>query len=681
MSVDLSQLTAHLSPEQQEAVKKEYRKRAEHPTAAFLWCFFLGTCGAHRFYLRQWGAGLARLIFPLAAAIVIILGIALQWQPATVALIAIVLLLIALIWEIIDLFRIDHEVYERNLHLAEELIAGMLLSDHGVEQKAFGRMAILMDETEHASGAAAVREERQTAAEAAAAVPEPVAAVSETAAPGAAETGETSEVAESRETESAGAGIASAHYIAHSVNEISADPNETKHGEPLYSPEHSWSESAAVHADDESVQTGEQSGEETAAGPGALGEAAVGLGAAAVGGLALDELVTRRHEETDHSATDSLETFTTLGAAESEQRDEAAAAEAETASTEPPTTAESEALTWPDHPPVQFDEPEPAPAAAPEAASSGFEAAPVIGAALAGAAVAGGAFVASEHTEHAEPETPAAPVAYAPHEDYTDMGTIAEAAPPVADIEGAAPHYVALPDFAAVTSAETPTLQVEHAYGASPAADEALLMLVPDEPSEVPAFAAEPLSPSEDAAPPPESYIPPTVPVVSVPAAAPAIAEAAPAEVAPEPIAASEPESVPEHGHGETLAELAGLAGGVGLAAGAAEMLHAHAEAEPAPEPAPEPVAAAPEMAPLAGTAPAATSTVEAPPAAPATFEPEPPRRRMRRVREYLQVKRDGQVVEELSAEELVEVDEDPEPVRQRLRAQLHQQAVERGLE
>lgn len=627
MSVDLTRLTAHLSPEQQEAVKKAYWKQAEHPTAAFLWCFFLGTCGAHRFYLRQWGAGLARLIFPVAAAIVIILGIVLQWPPATVAAVAIALLLIALIWEIIDLFRIDHEVYERNLKLAEQLIAGTLLADHGVEQQALGRMGILMDETERASAGAAAREEQQTAAEAAAVVPEPVAAVSESAAPGAAATSEADDVVESRETESAGVGAATAQYVAHTVTEISADPNETQHGgEPLYSPEHNWSETAVAHAEDESVQTGEQSGEETVEEPGALGMAAVGLGAAAVGGIALDEMVTRSHEETDHSATDSQETFATLGAAESEQQDEAVAAEVETASVEPPTPAEAEALTWPDHPPVQFAEPAPA-----------------------------------------------------PREDVTDMGALPGAAPPVADIEGATPLFVALPAFDAVASADTSdspypaTLQVEPAAAPSPAGDEALLLLVPDQAAEQPMFEAEPLAPAPaDEAAPPESYIPPTVPVVSVPEAE---AMAAPVEAEPEAVAE------PAHAGGETLAELGALAGGVGLAAGAAELLHAHSE------PAPWPVAAQPEMEPLGGTAPTDAYNVGALPAAPAVVEEpaaapvEPPRHRLRRVREYLQVKHGDQAGEELVAEELIEVDADPEPVRARLREQLRQQAIERGLE
>ncbi|HLZ22969.1 MAG TPA: NINE protein [Ktedonobacterales bacterium] len=607
MSVDLAQLTAHLSPEQQEVVKKAYRKKAEHPTAAFLWCFFLGTCGAHRFYLRQWGAGLARLIIPVVAALVIVLGIVLQWPPASVAAVAIALLLIALIWEIIDLFRIDHEVYERNLKLAEDLIASTVLADRSVEQKALGRMGILMDETEQASTGAAQREERQTAAEAAAVVPEPVAAIGEAAAPG---TIENAEEVQSHETESAGAGAASAHFVAHTVNEISADPNDTQHGEPLYSPQHSWSETGFVHAEDERAQTGTQAGEETLAEPGALGVAAAGVGAAAVGGFALDELVTHRHEETDHSATDSLETFSTLGAAEGDA-----------ANVEPPSPAESEALTWPDHPPLQFDEPAPA------------------------------------------SQTPA---------DFTDMGTVPEAAPPVADIEGAAPLFVTLPGYTHEASAEAPALQVAPAPDAAPATDDALLLLMPDAAMEPPAFDAEPLSSAVGEAPSPESYIPPTVPVVSAPFAE----ETGP--IMPPAVAEPEPELEPAHSDGQTLAELGALAGGVGLAAGAAEMLHAHHAAQP--EPTPEPA-----MEPLGGTAPATIEEPVAPAPAPEPVveaAPAPPaQHRLRRVREYLQVKRGDEAGEELVAEELIEVDEDPEPVRERLRAQLRQQAIERGLE
>ncbi len=65
MSVDLNQLAAHLPTAQREAVKQAYHKQATNSTTVFLLCFFLGWCGAHRFYLGQAGKGFARLLVPL----------------------------------------------------------------------------------------------------------------------------------------------------------------------------------------------------------------------------------------------------------------------------------------------------------------------------------------------------------------------------------------------------------------------------------------------------------------------------------------------------------------------------------------------------------------------------------------------------------------------------------------
>jgi hypothetical protein len=50
----------------------------------------------------------------------------------------------------------------------------------------------------------------------------------------------------------------------------------------------------------------------------------------------------------------------------------------------------------------------------------------------------------------------------------------------------------------------------------------------------------------------------------------------------------------------------------------------------------------------------------------------------MRRIRVTHQIKVNGEVIEETSAEELIDADADPEPVRQRLREQLHRQASAR---
>ncbi|HEV7129597.1 MAG TPA: NINE protein [Ktedonobacterales bacterium] len=103
MSVDVSDLSAHLPDTLRRSVRTEYRLRAKSATTAFILCFFLGIFGIHRFYLGQMRQGLLRLVL----------------SP---------LIIPGLIWEVIDLFHIDHEVYQDNLALAELLIAQAALS-------------------------------------------------------------------------------------------------------------------------------------------------------------------------------------------------------------------------------------------------------------------------------------------------------------------------------------------------------------------------------------------------------------------------------------------------------------------------------------------------------------------------------------------------------------------------
>jgi TM2 domain-containing membrane protein YozV len=136
MTVDIKRLTAHLSQSQQEEITKAYEKQAENETAAFLWCFFLGWMGAHRFYLRQWGQGLIHLILALITIGIAVGGALANLDPTLVVLAALPFGLAALLWEIIDLFRIDDEVSGRNLRLAEKLIADTMLADTSVLQQA-----------------------------------------------------------------------------------------------------------------------------------------------------------------------------------------------------------------------------------------------------------------------------------------------------------------------------------------------------------------------------------------------------------------------------------------------------------------------------------------------------------------------------------------------------------------
>jgi TM2 domain-containing membrane protein YozV len=127
MSVDIMRLAAHLPPQQQRSLKAAYQASAKNATTAFLLCFFLGIFGAHRFYLGQVGQGVVRLIL----------------SP---------LIIPGLIWEIIDLFRIDGEVYESNLRMAEQLVAGAALAaqNAAVQDDAVARLDALVQEQESA---------------------------------------------------------------------------------------------------------------------------------------------------------------------------------------------------------------------------------------------------------------------------------------------------------------------------------------------------------------------------------------------------------------------------------------------------------------------------------------------------------------------------------------------------
>lgn len=106
MSVDIAYLSAHLPERQRAAVQAEYERNAKSPTTAFLLCFFLGAFGAHRFYLGQTAAGVVRLVL----------------SPLVIP---------TIIWEIVDLFRIDADVATSNQTLAGRLIARAALAAPG----------------------------------------------------------------------------------------------------------------------------------------------------------------------------------------------------------------------------------------------------------------------------------------------------------------------------------------------------------------------------------------------------------------------------------------------------------------------------------------------------------------------------------------------------------------------
>jgi TM2 domain-containing membrane protein YozV len=118
-------LAPQLSPAQQETLQRAYDARAKNPTTAFLLCYFLGVFGAHRIYLGQWGAAALRLLLPLIAVGLTILGFLDVLSFATFSL-AVITLLCALIWEALDLARMDREVSAANAALMDRLLANVV---------------------------------------------------------------------------------------------------------------------------------------------------------------------------------------------------------------------------------------------------------------------------------------------------------------------------------------------------------------------------------------------------------------------------------------------------------------------------------------------------------------------------------------------------------------------------
>ncbi|WIG57743.1 MAG: hypothetical protein OJF49_000488 [Ktedonobacterales bacterium] len=544
MSVDITRLAAHLTPQQQEAVKKAYSAHAENETAVFLFCFFLGIFGAHRFYLHQWRSGFLHLVLPAAIAVIVVGGLLANINIAIVAIIALPFLLIALIWWLLDLFRIDSEVGSHNLTLAEQIISKELLADKTVETQARAKLA----ELEH-----------------------------DTAAPAA----------------------GAATYEATTVTRISDEPAQDHSAAEQHSdqPRH-WSATEEIPA----------------------------AAAALAGGAAMRDIVTRTHDETAYSVTDSLETHhmtapeETAGAA-TDAASEAApteppvwpmpdettsplVTEAPTAPETPPTATEAEASTWPDRPPVHFAED-----------------------ALAASAVA--ASVAPREAED--------PFAVSGVRDTTDLG-LATSVLPVADIAlvDATPQYVALPETSSTSQSE-PAPQ--------PATDDALLFMVPEVASSAAAGAPAPMfaeAAQEHGGEPvaATSYVPPTISLADIPPTPSETPVVAPVAAYSTPAPQPEPSQAP-------------LAGALALGGVAAAEALVHHET------------------------PMESATSGAP--APASVgESASPHRLKRRIRETIQVVEDGKVVDEATAEALIDPNEDPEPVRQRLREQLHRESQAR---
>ena len=554
MSVDITHLTAHLSPEQQEDISREYRRHAINGTTAFLLCFFLGLFGAHRFFLRQWGRGLAHLLIPIlivAALLVAIFASPANGVATALVLVAVVLLLIGLLWEIVDLMRIDGEVHERNLALAERLIGVSALADTTIERQAAAKLDSLVRQTAASAEQAATTEARATERAADAASMPPQVDRFDTAPALGTITADDVANARAMAEESTAASMAS--FFSTTESEISATPDELRHGaEPQRMPEN-WSTTETLGGGELATASGDAgagvaNAEEGTHG-GALGAEVVGGGLAAAAGFVVAESLTHAHSETDHSVTESVELDRTVGAAETTEEQASA-------------VAESETPTWPDLPPVAFAEPEPVAEETPVTESV----APV----------------------EVVPVTSVAPVVTPQAVDMTDHHPHVHHSRPVADVDvaGEAPIYIALGALGAA-SAPSAVSAVSAAEAAPPPASPPAMSTAEA------GIAALGFGVMSADAPAAEAFVPPTVPVISAgepPIGAPVVPEEPPMGA---PVVASGGNEPPD-ASGETLAELAGLVGATGLAGAGGATL-----AEHAPEAAPEaaPVAAEP-MAP-----------------------------------------------------------------------------------
>ncbi|MGE5335247.1 MAG: TM2 domain-containing protein [Nitrososphaerota archaeon] len=536
MSVDFDRMAANLPADQRKQLSREYRRGAKNETTAFLSCFFLGIFGVHQFYLGKWARGLAHLILPLVAAIVLVAGVLGDLPSLLVTIVVTALLVAGLIWEVVDLFQIDGAVRKRNLALAESLIGADALADSASLKDAVARL---------------------DSAVAGAGTPAGVLSGTISAA----------DVSAARAMAGDHNNAIMEEFDSMTTKYISDDPNATSPGAPV-----SWSETAPTQS--------AASAEDTLDMP-------------------APEYVTHTHTETADTVTDSFEFDRSPD------------------TTQPvavPTADESQAATWPDHPPMEAAADEPVH----ELADTGV---PLAGLAAGAAALGAGALLA----EAAGAADAGAAGAAGP--DVTDHHAYVPEARPIADVEGAgaAPQYVALPDeqpmamtAPAAASPASPDIPVAAAAAEDVGAGYAPLAVDasttghdatdahPHAPhpglvGDVDVNPAQPVYidlPPEDL--PPETYVPPAVPVMDASA-------------------------------DDTLVGLAAAGAAGAGAAFAGSQLDAPAEAAPAAPEAPE---AMPEAAPTSGPL-------------------------MKRIRMKRQIVVDGKVVREEMVEKLVPVDTD----------------------
>ena len=524
MAVDFDRMAAHLPADQRKQLSRQYRRSAKNETTAFLSAFFLGIFGVHHFYLGEWARGFAHLIIPVLAAIAVVAGVLGGLPSLPVTIIVVVLLAVGLIWEILDLFKVDDKVRHRNLALAESLIGAGALAESSTLTDAVSRLDSALTGAAGGAMAGAITADDVSAARAMA--NEHNNAIME-------------------------------EFDSTTTKYISDDPSATSPGAPM-----SWTETSV------SGVVAEPGAEDTLDMP-------------------APEVVTHTHTETANTVTDSFEYDRSPDA------------------TQPmaiPTASDSEAATWPDHPPVEEAASEPeTPIAVP--ADTGI---PLAGIAAGAAAAGAGALIAGAASGEQEP------AAGIVGPDVTDHHAYVPEAHPIADVEGAgaAPQYVTLPET-------QPAAEAAEVAGAPLAVN--AMTTAHDTTDDHPYDPQAGLVADVEANPtqpvyvdlPGEAYVPPVVP------------------------------SAPASAAGEAGA-IAGMAG-AGAGALGAGYLAPHADEASTAEAAPE---AVPEAAPEAAS--------EARPEAAPTSGP-----LMKRIRMKRQIVVDGQVVREEVVEKLVPVDTD----------------------
>jgi TM2 domain-containing membrane protein YozV len=112
-----------LSTQEQILIEQRVTNEAKSVGAAYLLWFFLGTLGAHRFYLGRTGSGVAQLVL-------FVLG----WLT-TFLVIGFALLAALGIWWIVDAFLISAMIAEQKEDIRQRLTQALLMNQHAEQAK------------------------------------------------------------------------------------------------------------------------------------------------------------------------------------------------------------------------------------------------------------------------------------------------------------------------------------------------------------------------------------------------------------------------------------------------------------------------------------------------------------------------------------------------------------------